>query len=129
MKALNQLGDTIVEVLLAMAILSAILTGGYVTANRAQNANQASQERAEALKQIETQVEGLRAILPTTAPSTPTFCVRSDFSNFEDAAPSANCNRDRYKLAITQSGNTYSVRADWDRTGGGTEQLIMHYRP
>ncbi len=57
---LNSAGDTIVEVLIAMAVLGAVLTGGYAIATSSLNGVRVSQERNEALKVAETQAEALR---------------------------------------------------------------------
>ncbi len=58
----NQAGDTIVEVLIAMAVLGAILVGGYAIATSSLNRVRASQERGEALRIAESQVEALRVM-------------------------------------------------------------------
>lgn len=59
-KNLNQAGDTIVEVLIAMAVVSLVLGGAYATANRSFLSIKLAQERSEALKLAEDQLEQLR---------------------------------------------------------------------
>lgn len=57
----NSRGDTIVEVLLAIVVVSATLGGAFAAMNRGVQGTRASQERAEALKLVESQVEYFKA--------------------------------------------------------------------
>ncbi len=58
----NTRGDTIIEVLIAMAILALILTGGYVTTNKSLQQIQGAQEKNQALGIAQYQLETLRAL-------------------------------------------------------------------
>ena len=62
MKGLSNGGDTIVEVLIAIAVVSAVLGGAFVSANRSLNMSRQSQERGEALKLAEGQVERVKSL-------------------------------------------------------------------
>lgn len=62
MKHIGGRGDTIVEVLLAIAVVSAILGGAYVSSRRSLNASQQALERSQATKLLETQLERLKSI-------------------------------------------------------------------
>lgn len=80
MRRLDSRGDTIVEVLIAILVMSVILTGAFVSARRSQAGIRQSQERVEALKVAEAQLERIRYKARTgtgaelyTAPHT--FCV------------------------------------------------------
>jgi type II secretory pathway pseudopilin PulG len=81
----RQAGDTIVEVLLAIVVVSAVLTGAYVSSNRSLNTTIQSRERNEAVKIAQSQIELLRASLQGRAPSaaqdpkqqTNLFCLNS----------------------------------------------------
>lgn len=53
-------GDTIVEVMLALSVLGAVIVGGYSIATRSLNGVRVSQERGEALKIAEGQIETVR---------------------------------------------------------------------
>lgn len=53
-------GDTIVEVMFALVILSSVIGVAFGAATRSLRQNQAAQERVEALKLIERQVEFMR---------------------------------------------------------------------
>ncbi len=56
----RQAGDTIVEVLIAIAVVSLVLAGAYASSNHDVSAQQDSQEHGQALKLAQTQVEFLR---------------------------------------------------------------------
>jgi len=84
---LTQKGDTILEVLIAVAVLSLILTMSIATANRSSMGNRQAQERAEAYKHTDSQVELLKAhveggatIDPLISGTTSAFCMKSDGS-------------------------------------------------
>jgi Tfp pilus assembly protein PilV len=60
-RAIEQTGDTIVEVLVAMAVLMMVLVGAYVTASRSLHSERDAQEHTEALTIAQEQVEDLHA--------------------------------------------------------------------
>jgi prepilin-type N-terminal cleavage/methylation domain-containing protein len=81
-----QRGDTLVEVMIAMAIVGSVIAISYSTASRALSIGRWAQERTEAVKLVEGQIETLKAsassdplkavyTLDTTSAS---FCVASD---------------------------------------------------
>ncbi len=146
----NTRGDTIVEVLIALGVLTAVLVGAYVTANRTQNTSQASQERGEAIKSGEAQIERLKAILvspsASTVPSGTPFCI-NDTGNVVVAIsspqpnpfsqslsgdtlpyPSGCVKNNRYNVAILKSSSNYSILVRWERIGGNRDQINMYYR-
>ena len=53
-------GDTLIEVVMALTILSAVLTSGYVMANRAYISGQTAKERSELVSQAQQQAEALK---------------------------------------------------------------------
>lgn len=57
--SINNRGDTIIEVLISIAVLSVILVGAYVSVNRSNTIIRDSQERLKALTIAQTQVESL----------------------------------------------------------------------
>ncbi len=147
---LNNSGDTIVEVLVAIVVVGSVLAGAYITSNKSLNANRASQERGEALKYTEAQLEQVRAD-PAKALAQPAgFCYKADGTiqplpvgtpntnlSADDFSKYTNCNPGAipggYNLSITQASNVYTVRARWLRSGGGgndagKEELIIYYR-
>ena len=59
-KFFGQRGDTIVEVLISILIVSVVLSGAYVTVSKSSVGVRNSQEHGEALKLAEGQVEEIR---------------------------------------------------------------------
>lgn len=62
MSRLNQAGDTIVEVLVAMLVVSVVMAGAFVSTRRSSTATRRSEERVEGLKTAEEQVERLKVL-------------------------------------------------------------------
>jgi prepilin-type N-terminal cleavage/methylation domain-containing protein len=131
-------GDTIIEVLIAITIVSAILGGAYVSASRSINGSRQSEERGEALKIAEAQLEYLRALSADPAIyAAGTFCI-DDSGNYQSPATPAVCNKVlggvTYQRSITHASNLFTVQITWDRAGGGgtdalkTEELKLAYR-
>lgn len=56
-------GDTIVEVLIALVIVGAVLTGAYTTSTRSLDQVRRSEERAVATKIAETHLETIKSIV------------------------------------------------------------------
>lgn len=61
LKRQKQRGDTIVEVLIAIGIVSLVLAASYVTAHRSYLTMQDAQEHSFAMKLLEQQTEALKA--------------------------------------------------------------------
>lgn len=130
----RQAGDTIVEVLIAMAVASLILGGAYTVTNRSlANARQA-QEQTEALKLIQGQVERLKALYPTNKAvlqSGAQLCIKNN-----TVVPASNCMNEGssvgYRLAIkyrTIEPATFVVTATWpSATGNGDSKVTQAYR-
>lgn len=78
MKKLRFRGDTIIEVLISIAVVSAVLGGAYASANRSLNATRQAQERGESLKLAEEQLERLKSF----AKLQPEIFTGDDFNNF-----------------------------------------------
>lgn len=118
----KQAGDTIVEVLLALAVLGAVLGGAYVVTNRNMVINQASQERSQAVKIAESQLEQVRNVFETdyesvVALSTNPFCMSGSSivsgsgmttSCKIDAAGSPTTSEPAYVVAINPTDQTTS---------------------
>jgi len=133
---LSQTGDTIVEVLLAIAVVSTVLGGAFVSTNHSLRGAQVSQERGEALKLTEAQLELLKAALkdPLTAPqvlaAVGDFCLNDSLAPRTDGTCSQGpAGTGRYRVALNRSGDTYVASARWDKAGGGLqEQVRITYR-
>jgi Tfp pilus assembly protein PilV len=76
-RILNQAGDTIIEVLFAVVVLGLAITTGYGMASLSLKQGRQAQERSEALKLAESQLEHLKALASVN--KTPTtdqpFCL------------------------------------------------------
>jgi len=134
----NQNGDTIVEVLLAIAVVSVVLAGAYASVTRSLNSARVSQERSEAVKFVEGQLESLEVVLKDPDPAkkniilsaaTGDFCLDDTLTVQVDPISSTDCKKGpdgRYRLfTIYDSGpEKFISSARWDRAGGGEEQRI-----
>lgn len=126
---LNQKGDTIVEVLISVAVVSLILTASYALSNRSSLAIRQAQERSEALKFSESQLENLRAYLATGGNWT-----AGDLCMLDNSAKTnvpAQCNKGtdgRYRMSVAKNGDIYTVSATWTRVGGtGDDNVKISY--
>jgi Tfp pilus assembly protein PilV len=98
MLKLSDVGDTLVEVLIASSIVGFILVGAYVAVNHNVTVELQSQERSSALELDQIQIEKLRALVindsnylssqPTSSP----FCIGGGGVNSTSIEPSGNCN-------------------------------------
>jgi prepilin-type N-terminal cleavage/methylation domain-containing protein len=140
---LQQRGDTIVEVLVAITIVSLILGGAYVTSHNSLIATRDTQEHANALQLAQIQVEWLRTLENTNSLifTTPTpFCISSsgtpvvactvDSTGAHNANPALNI----YKVEITNrtgGGNgpyTFTTQASWPGLQNDKDQVQLIYR-
>ncbi|HEY8999431.1 MAG TPA: prepilin-type N-terminal cleavage/methylation domain-containing protein [Candidatus Saccharimonadales bacterium] len=150
----SQRGDTIVEVLISITILSLILGGAYVTTNHSLLDTRDAQEHSNATKLIETQLEELRsaaAVNPGAlfATTLPPFCMVSG-STTPASLPNGSCTVDttgtpvsssstqpQYALRVTRTQTTagglnyytFTAQATWDSViGNGQDAVQMSYR-
>lgn len=147
-KHLNSAGDTIVEVLMAIAVLSVVLGGAYASIQRSFINSRRAQERSEAIKHVETQLEQLKGLSKNPSnnvftTSTP-FCASSSGivawagtlpaldahdSSFYPAACRINTIPDGYSMSIVRNGNDFIARARWiNANGTGNEEVRIIYR-
>jgi type II secretory pathway pseudopilin PulG len=129
MKRLNSSGDTIVEVLICLAIMGFTLGAAYSIANRSLLSIRDAQERGEATKYAEIQLERLRYIVYDKGQQpSGNFCIKDDFST---GAASA-CAKGIYTPSIqysAASGGIYTITTSWQGIGGrNIEQVQLYYR-
>ena len=134
---LNHRGDTIVEVLISIAVASLVLAGAYAISNRNVASTQDTQEHSQALLIAQRQIEGLRALAQDSSWSglggnscvigaTPALApagacnLKSDGSTGCSAQP---C----YRVTITSSSGIYEVKVAWTSVLGGNSQITMVY--
>ena len=146
-------GDTIVEVMIVLAVLGFAISISYATANRSLLDARRAQESSEAGSLLQTQVEGLRsmAAIPTPSadqnifrPTATKFCVNTAVSPYllvditEPAPPPATdpCyKRSLYYVSITyindaaSNPDTFTLKATWpDVAGEGDDSVTLIYR-
>lgn len=141
----SQHGDTIVEVLIAIAVAGAVLGGAYTLINSNIKSNQLAQERTSAVKVAESQLELLRAYLNNggTLP-TGNFCFResnqrilainANIPSSTDSDYPGDCRFDdgsatnRYLTGIKSDANKFTVYVNWDDPTGSRAQASIAYK-
>lgn len=141
-RKLNQLGDTIPEVLICLAILGLTIVSAYTLTNRSQTVNRSAQERTEALKLADGQLELLKAYTDTHSelPKNDYFClepeageikvvdISSDLLGNPDATYPSNClsgDESRFSYAIWSpdkasdteiggNGSSFAIIVRWE---------------
>jgi Tfp pilus assembly protein PilV len=149
-------GDTIVEVLIAITVVSLILAGAYGVATRSARAVLQAQEHSEALQTAQAQLEGLRTYMANPAHPIPSaaapFCMNGssfvdDAATFTLASIPDEANNDHlstypaacksgvgnlYNSSVIRTGlggNTFIVKIRWvSATGHGNDEVKMSYR-
>jgi type II secretory pathway pseudopilin PulG len=141
----KQRGDTIVEVMFAMAIIGLTLGIGYGIANRAIIIGRDAQEQTESSKFVEAQLEKIITVtanqpeLYFSTLETPgtTFCIDDTLTRQVAATPATQCrfgpiNSDgvgRYGVTIVRNGNIFTITGRWDNTRGSYQSTSsMVYR-
>jgi type II secretory pathway pseudopilin PulG len=134
----NQSGDTIVEVLIAMTVASSVLGISLSTMNRNLAITRDNQERTEATKIAQGQLEALKAAKQTGAPTIPAigtnFCFSSDgrstitVTNGNPHVGNANADTFADYGACKSPNNLYyyTIR-NFDGTGSGTYDFYVRW--
>lgn len=129
LRQLKQRGDTMVEVMICLAILGLMLVSAYTLTNRNRTTSQEAQERSQAVKISEEQLELLRSYTDLNKlPDKPYFCMGRNATGAtftEVSNPNAGCTSadSRYSYivwspaqaaAIGGNGSTYAVTVRWE---------------
>ena len=133
----SRTGDTIIEVLVSMAIIGMVLGASYTMVSRSLGVSRTTQERTEALKYAESQIEQIRA-LDSTAKTT-LYSQTSDFCLDNLAIlPSSNtaCKKDFYNIAVSKgvgadNSDFFTVKIHWlalGKNAGNPNELKIVYR-
>ena len=135
---LNSRGDTVVEVLLSIAVLSLVLVISYGLANRSTQTNIAARERSEAQKYSERQLELLRAYVSPDQEWASGVNADICFNDLAEVTKDRNeCTGlgtdDRYNMNITYVGDAtvgyvYTIRTTWENLKGSTDELKLSYK-
>jgi len=145
----KQAGDTIIEVLIAMTVASSVLGVALATMNRNLAITRDDQERSEASKLAQGQIEAVKAAKDAGTPTLPAvgvaFCITSDgitHISFQDSNPNFDpeldnfskydplCKDSFYNYAIVQeTAGNYKFYVRWQALKGNVKnQVIMVYR-
>lgn len=144
----HQQGDTIVEVLVALIIASAVLVGAFSISNLSQKQIRMAQERTEAQKIAEGAVESLNGMyandqnianrtgandttLAPFCPSAGTFTAVITKSYEDNPTTCLGGFNGYYHTAITSvspGSTTFRVLVSWPGLNGREERLEIYYR-
>ena len=114
-------GETIVEVLISIAILALALGSAFAIANKARATVLANQERYQAQLLANTQADALKAYMATNTKPVITFClIGGELQDHSDA--SKPCFRNNlYDISVTPKDdpcncnpNLFLIRVEWD---------------
>jgi prepilin-type N-terminal cleavage/methylation domain-containing protein len=134
----NQQGDTIVEVLIAIAVVSMVLVAAYVTTVHSVNTMEDTQEHSEALQLAQTQLEFLHNYNSSVTPVADGDCFKADgtltatASNCVVNASGTTTAPTLFTIKITNdSPPTYAVAVTWASLsqGGTTNDVTLYYQP
>ena len=115
LQKIGNAGDTIVEVLIAIAVVSLVLGGAFTSTRRSSNTTRTAQEQGEALKLAESQVEQIKIALDNDPPSL------VNMSYTAGTIP--------YAVVTTLSGpNNYVVIVTWPGLSGNANSVELDYR-
>jgi prepilin-type N-terminal cleavage/methylation domain-containing protein len=152
----QQIGDTLVEVMIAMAVMGMILSIAYTTAGAALRTAQQAQERSQAIKVAENQIERLKVLAPSyNKPNAALnifrnrpFCIdestnlTTDWASGTPSAdvdadtlasppyPAACINGNRYYFVIqydSTQNDLFTTLVRWERIGGGRDEIKVVY--
>jgi type II secretory pathway pseudopilin PulG len=142
-KKLSQRGDTIVEVLISIGVISLILGGAFVVTNRSLQGTREAQERQNALKLVQAQLEQIKELaadspdtlfgtgVPTSYCITPSNTVVASGNSAcavgADGTPSSA--EPVFHLSVSRDTNTFTVTNTWQNiSGDGQDNVEMKYR-
>ncbi len=155
---LNQKGDTIVEVMIAMAVASLVIGSAYSISNKSLANSRQAQEHSEAARIAQSQIEQIRQFARLATVSSPlfqpnrAFCVGTNGQLTEITGMPAsevskpgndatrypggcqNLGSVNYRVGFTKNStdpfntNTFSVYVNWDGATGKQDQVSMSYR-
>lgn len=137
---LNQRGDTIVEVMVAVLVIGAVLVGAFALTNRSTRGVRDSEEHAQALQLLQGQVERLRSTASTTEyddfPPSGRFCFNTDGDIESLSSGDYGCQSgDFYTFAIERGSRpsagattTFTLQTKWDSVTGNTATERIVYK-
>ena len=134
----KQNGDTIIEVLIAISIVSLVLVTAYGISNRNTLEIEATQEQEQAQHLVESQIESLRTAGQITLTPTAGECFDGTTETQTCDNFSADGSGATYKVTITGplgpstlTPRVYTITATWTSLTGKTNNdgnVTMYYR-
>lgn len=149
----KQAGDTIVEVMIAMAVATAVLGSAYTITSKSLTNTRMAQEHSEALKIAQAQVEQIRAIALSSSANAPIFnsvsagCIATSgankgqlkqftsttnvpdpVSNYPSECKDIGSVQYRTGFKYNSANNTFSVFVNWDGANGVDAQVKSTYK-
>lgn len=133
MSVKNSKGDTIIEVLFAMAIVGVVLAAAYSIASKNLQFSQLANERSQATQIASTQIELIKNLrtAPTPTPATSSFCVDISRANPVVASTDPACTNGFFNTSVKIDGNSYRIKVEWIPPGGDSNNLAnvtFYYR-
>lgn len=131
----QQRGDTIVEVLMAIVVVSMVLVAAYVTTTRNINGVEDTQEHSEALQLAQAQIEFLH---DTTKSPAKNQCFDTNgniVGNAKckvDASGNPTTGQPQFTVAITHNNpTTYKVAVTWFSLNqdAPSNSVTLYYQP
>lgn len=142
-------GDTIIEVMIAIVIISGVLAGTFAITNRSQKTTQANHERFQAQLYLNQQAELIKKTSALNRDGfinsfalDKDFCMDSGTENAQFDVNNLACNKDGlYRVTVTavvgcstiQIGcvrdtyNTFLIKIVWDSLNGQQDQVELAY--
>lgn len=135
----SQRGDTIIEVLVAIAVVSSVVITAFSVVNRTTKNTRQAQEHSASLKLVESQVERLKLLAanPSPGPNSDVFSTTGDFCISDAGAvvlisspfPSACVQGvNEQRLSISRNGEIFTARAVWEGPVSGEDRVEIIYR-
>ena len=131
-KKLTNSGETIVEVLIALTIISSALGGAFAIASRSNNTIQSDKERYQAQLYANQQAAWLRAFAPVAGntPISGSFCMQSASATVPNTDTACNPGS-LYKVSITGCAVAgycvYHIAVTWDALSSSNPNNVELY--
>ena len=127
-----QAGDTIVEVLVCIAVVAAVLIGAFGVSNHSTQAVQDTSEHTEAQQYVQAQLEMLRQYVQAGS----NFATNNDCLIQASGSISETSAKDciitqggaNFNQSIIKTGDTYKIDVEWDTVLGHTAHEDYYYR-
>ncbi len=115
----NNKGETIVEVLISLALIGVTITAAYVSVVTTFHNIQYSQQKQDAVSIAKSQIEQIAA--SSTKSTVPTNCYPMD--SYTDCT-----NEDGFVIAITKLSSTdYKITVTWKTPSNSNAAVTMYY--